>query len=83
MLSVLPAAPNDDGGAGVGHTVLTNQPEQLPGRTIQKDLEIQQYTDPGHNPMIPHTPVLKPGAGDWRIERSRRGPCRGELSPGA
>jgi hypothetical protein len=41
--------------------VLTNQPEQLPGRTIQKDLEIQQYTDPGHNPMIPHTPVLKPG----------------------
>jgi len=32
-----------------------------PGRTIQKDLEIAEYTDPGHNPMIPHTIVLEPG----------------------
>ncbi len=32
-----------------------------PGRTIQKDLDIQEYTDPEHNPMIPHTLVLKPG----------------------
>jgi peroxiredoxin len=32
-----------------------------PGRTIQKDLEIQEYTDPVHDPMIPHTFVLKPG----------------------
>jgi peroxiredoxin len=32
-----------------------------PGRTIQKDLNIQEYTDPEHNPMIPHTIVLKPG----------------------
>jgi peroxiredoxin len=30
-------------------------------RTIQKDLDIQEYTDPEHNPMIPHTLVLKPG----------------------
>jgi peroxiredoxin len=30
-------------------------------RIIQKDLEIQEYTDPEHNPMIPHTLVLKPG----------------------
>jgi peroxiredoxin len=30
-------------------------------RTIQKDLGIQEYTDPVHNPMIPHTLVLKPG----------------------
>src|SRR5438132_4463204 len=29
-------------------------------RTIQKDLAIQEYTDPEHNPMIPHTLVLKP-----------------------
>ncbi len=31
------------------------------GRTIQQDLDIQEYTDPDHNPMIPHTLVLKPG----------------------
>ena len=32
-----------------------------PGRTVQQDLDIQEYTDPAHNPMIPHTLVLKPG----------------------
>jgi hypothetical protein len=32
-----------------------------PGRTIQKDLDIQEYTDPENDPMIPHTLVLKPG----------------------
>jgi peroxiredoxin len=31
------------------------------GRNVQKDLEIQEDTDPHHDPMIPHTPVLKPG----------------------
>ena len=31
------------------------------GRTIQKDLDIAEYTDPLHNPMIPHTIVLGPG----------------------
>jgi peroxiredoxin len=31
------------------------------GRTIQRDLDIQEYTDPDHDPMIPHTLVLKPG----------------------
>ena len=31
------------------------------GRTIQKDLDIAEYTDPTHNPMIPHTIVLEPG----------------------
>jgi peroxiredoxin len=31
------------------------------GRKIQKDLDIAEYTDPAHNPMIPHTLVLKPG----------------------
>jgi hypothetical protein len=29
-------------------------------RTVQKDLDIQEYTDPEHDP-IPHTLVLKPG----------------------
>src|SRR5256885_9367913 len=32
-----------------------------PERKVQKDLEIQEYTDPEHDPMIPHTLVLKPG----------------------
>ena len=31
------------------------------GRTIQKDLDIAEYTDPVDNPMIPHTIVLEPG----------------------
>ena len=31
------------------------------GRKLQKDLDIQEYTDPHHDPMIPHTLVLKPG----------------------
>ena len=32
-----------------------------PGRTVQRDLDIKEYTDPEHDPMIPHTLVLKPG----------------------
>jgi peroxiredoxin len=32
-----------------------------PERTIQKDLDIKEYTDPENDPMIPHTFVLKPG----------------------
>jgi peroxiredoxin len=31
------------------------------GRKVQKDLDIAEYTDPTHNPMIPHTIVLEPG----------------------
>jgi peroxiredoxin len=31
------------------------------GRHVQKDLDIAEYTDPHHDPMIPHTLVLKPG----------------------
>jgi peroxiredoxin len=31
------------------------------GRRVQKDLDIAEYTDPVHNPMIPHTIVLEPG----------------------
>jgi peroxiredoxin len=31
-----------------------------PGRKVQKDLDIAEYTDPMHNPMIPHTVVLEP-----------------------
>jgi peroxiredoxin len=32
-----------------------------PERMVQKDLDIQEYTDPEHNPMIPHTLVLSRG----------------------
>jgi len=32
-----------------------------PGRIVQRDLDIQEYTDPENDPMIPHTLVLKPG----------------------
>jgi peroxiredoxin len=31
------------------------------GRKVQKDLQIQEYTDPHHDPMIPYTLVLEPG----------------------
>ena len=30
-------------------------------RKVQKDLDIAEYTDSRHNPMIPHTIVLEPG----------------------
>ena len=30
-------------------------------RIVQKDLDIAEYTDPVHNPMIPHVVVLEPG----------------------
>ena len=30
------------------------------GRVVQKDLDIAEYTDPVHNPMIPHVIVLEP-----------------------
>jgi peroxiredoxin len=30
-------------------------------RKVQRELDIQEYTDPHNDPMIPHTLVLKPG----------------------
>jgi peroxiredoxin len=38
-----------------------------PGRTVQKDLDIQEYTDPHHDPMIPYTFVLEPGLVIYKI----------------
>ena len=38
-----------------------------PGRTVQKDLQIQEYTDPQHDPMIPHTLVLAPALEVFKI----------------
>ena len=43
-------------GLGAGWPFLSD-----PGRTIQKDLDIAEYTDPRHDPMIPYTLVLEPG----------------------
>jgi peroxiredoxin len=37
------------------------------GRIVQKDLEIAEYTDPLHNPMIPHVIVLEPGLVIYKI----------------
>jgi peroxiredoxin len=38
-----------------------------PGRKVQKDLDIAEYTDSKHNPMIPHTIVLEPGRIVYKI----------------
>jgi peroxiredoxin len=38
-----------------------------PERLVQKDLEIEEYTDPVHDPMIPHTLVLEPELRIFRI----------------
>jgi peroxiredoxin len=38
-----------------------------PARKVQKDLDIAEYTDPAHNPMIPHTIVLEPGRVVFRV----------------
>jgi len=38
-----------------------------PGRKIQKDLDIAEYTDPVHNPMIPYVIVLEPGLVVYKI----------------
>jgi len=38
-----------------------------PGRKLQKDLDIPEYTDADHNPMIPHTLVLEPGLRIYKI----------------
>ena len=36
-------------------------------RVVQQDLEIQEYTDPQNDPMIPHTLVLEPGLKIYKI----------------
>jgi len=37
------------------------------GRVVQKDLDIAEYTDPQHNPMIPHVLVLEHGLVIYKI----------------
>jgi hypothetical protein len=40
---------------------------RTPGRKLQKDLDIAEYTDSHHDPMIPHTLVLEPGLRVYKI----------------
>src|SRR5260370_29211817 len=49
-------------GVGAHWTFLSD-----PGRKVQKDLDIAEYTDPEHDPMIPHVIVLEPGLVILRI----------------
>jgi peroxiredoxin len=49
-------------GVGAHWTFLSD-----PGRKVQKDLDIAEYTDPQHNPMIPHTLVLEPGLRVFKV----------------
>src|ERR1700683_1392552 len=47
-----------------------------PGRKLQKDLDIAEYTDPLHNPMIPHVIVLEPGLVIYKIYNGSWFLCR-------
>ena len=38
-----------------------------PRRVVQRDLDIAEYTDPVHNPMIPHTIVVEPGLVVYKV----------------
>jgi peroxiredoxin len=49
-------------GVGAHWTFLSD-----PGRKLQRDLDIAEYTDARHNPMIPHTLVLEPGLRVYKI----------------
>ncbi len=49
-------------GVGARWTFLSD-----PSRKLQKDLDIAEYTDPTHNPMIPHTLVLEPELRVYKI----------------
>ena len=49
-------------GVGADWTFLSDA-----GRKLQKDLDIAEYTDADHNPMIPHTLVLEPGLRVYKI----------------
>ena len=49
-------------GVGAPWTFLSD-----PGRKVQKDLDIAEYTDSQHNPMVPHTLVLEPGLRVYKV----------------
>ena len=49
-------------GVGAEWTFLSD-----PGRKVQQDFDIAEYTDPQNNPMIPQTLVLEPGLGVYKV----------------
>jgi len=49
-------------GVGARWTFLSD-----PARKVQKDLDIAEYTDPQHNPMIPYAFVLEPSLRIFKI----------------
>lgn len=49
-------------GVGAHWTFLSD-----PARRVQKDLDIAEYTDARHDPMIPYTLVLEPGLRVYKI----------------
>lgn len=38
-----------------------------PDRKLQQELDIREYTDPIHDPMIPHTVLLEPGLRVYKV----------------
>jgi peroxiredoxin len=38
-----------------------------PERLVQRDLDIQEYTDPRHDPMLPYSFVLEPGLVIYKV----------------
>jgi peroxiredoxin len=54
--------PASSTGVGAHWTFLSD-----PGRKVQKDVDIAEYTDEQHSPMIPHTLVLEPGLRVYKI----------------
>jgi hypothetical protein len=60
MVTITTADPqealNDRNGVGAEGPFLAD-----PGRIVQRDLDIAEYTDPAHDQMVPHTIVCEPG----------------------
>lgn len=46
------------------------------GRVVQKDLDLAEYTDPLHNPMIPHVMFLNRISSSTRSTAGRIGTLR-------
>jgi hypothetical protein len=49
-------------GVGAGWPFLAD-----PGRVLQRDLDIAEYTDPAHHQIVPHTIVCEPGLIDHKL----------------
>jgi hypothetical protein len=50
------------------HTATRRKLSDLQGQhPMVLDLDIAEYTDPAHNPMIPHTIVFEPGLVVFKI----------------